>query len=256
MIDKTILRLMNQELDGANSAADSAALRNALVAGREARERFEELRAAADLVRRAEGPAPAPDFKDGILAAIRRRSEPVGDKRPQMPAVLSPLRLKYALFFGLGLGLGLFLLVVFRNRAVDAGFDARQLVGTVVEARLLRPAGDLRFDQGVVSQDLHLRFGDGCLLAEVQGQAAQDVDMVWAYDRDRLSFDALRQSKGDQGGVTIEPGRLEVRTAGSHGYVIAFVVKRGLPLSLDYRVSSAGAVIFEKTLAVTPEGVR
>jgi hypothetical protein len=172
------------------------------------------------------------------------------------PAALGSLRLKYAFFFGLGLCLGLFILVLFKNRTIEAGFDARQLVGTVAEARALRPAGDLRFDQGFVSQDLRLRYGDGCLVAEVQGSAAGGVDFVLTFDKDRLSFDALRQTKGDQGGVTIEPGRLEVRTAGRHGYILVFSVRGGLPLALNYRVAAGGAVVFARDLTVAPEDVR
>jgi anti-sigma factor RsiW len=257
MIDRRLDRLMNQEIDGANSPAESAMLQKALETSGEARARYESLRAAQEILRGAEGPAPGPEFKDGVLAAVRRNARPAApDRFSWRPAAFGPLRLKYALFFGLGLGLGLLILVVFRNRTIDAGFDARQLVGTVAEARSLRPAGDLRFDQGLVSQDLRLRYGDGCLVAEVSGSAAGDVELVLTFDKDRLSFDALRQTRGEQGGVTIEPGRLEIRTAGSHGYVLVFNVKGGLPLALNYRVGAGGSAVFTRDLSVTAEDVR
>ena len=257
MIDRRLDRLMNQELDGVNSPADSETLQKTLETSREARDRYESLRAAQELLRGVEGPSPGPEFKDGVLAAVRRSARPAAPARfSWRPAALGPLRLKYALFFGLGLGLGLLILVVFRNRTIEAGFDARQLVGTVAEARTLRPAGGLRFDQGLVSEDLRLRFGDGCLVAEVHGSAAGDVELVLTFDKDRLSFDALRQTRGDQGGVTIEPGRLEIRTAGSHGYVLVFNAKGGLPLALNYRVGAGGSAVFARDLTVTTEEVR
>jgi hypothetical protein len=257
MIDRRLDRLMNQELDGANSPAEQATLREALESDHEARERYDGLRAAHELLRRAEGPAPGPDFKDGVLAAVRRSARPaVPQHFSWRLSALGPLRLKYALFFGLGLCLGLLILVVFKNRAIEAGYDARQLVGTIAEAQALRPAGDLRFDQGVVSQDLRLRYGDGCLVAEVQGSATRDIDFVLTFDKDRLSFDALRQTKGDRGGVSIEPGRLEVRTAGSHGYVLVFALKGGLPLALHYQVDAAGTEVYARDLTAAAEDAR
>jgi hypothetical protein len=56
--------------------------------------------------------------------------------------------------------------------------------------------------------------------------------------------------------VTIEPGRLEIRTAGSHGYVLVFNVKGGLPLALNYRVGAGGSAVFTRDLSVTAEDVR
>jgi hypothetical protein len=93
-------------------------------------------------------------------------------------------------------------------------------------------------------------------VAEVRGSAAGEVDLVLTFDKERLSFDALRQTGGDQGGVTIEPGRLEIRTAGSHGYVLVFKVKGGLPLALNYRVGAGGSAVFARDLTVTAEDVR
>ncbi len=257
MIDRKLDRLMNQELDGANTAEESETLRRALDDSREARERFDELRAACAFLRGVEGPVSGPEFKERVMAAVRPAARQAGRERsPLRSSAPGLLQFKYALFFGLGLGLGLLILVVFKNRTIGAGIDARQLVGTVAEARLLRPAGDLRFDQGVVSQDLRLRYGDGLLVADVQGRAAHDVDIVLTYDKDRLTFDALRQTMGDQGGVTIEPGRLEVRTAGRHGFVLAFAVKGGLPLTLNYQVGSGGAVVFAKDVSLAAGDVQ
>ena len=52
MIDRRLDRLMNQEIDGANSPAESAMLQKALETSGEARARYESLRAAQEILRR------------------------------------------------------------------------------------------------------------------------------------------------------------------------------------------------------------
>jgi hypothetical protein len=255
MIDRRLDRLMNQELDGANGPAERETLRAALETSREARDRYESLRAAHELLRGAEGPAPGPDFAKGVLTAVRRNARPAAPERLSWrPAAFGPLRLKYALFFGLGLSLGLLILVVFKTRPVDAGLDARQLAGTVAEARSLRPAGVLHVEEGGISRDLILFYGDGCLVAKLQGNATAGV--VLTFDRDRLSFDALRRTQGDQGSVIIAPGRLQVQTSGPHAYVLVFAARGGLPLTLHYRDAGAGRETLDRDLTVTEESLR
>jgi hypothetical protein len=265
MIDKKHLRLMNQELDGANSADESRSLKEYLAGSEEARTRYRELGAVMDLFRSDQGPAPTPDFKAKILDDIGKKAGPLGEKRDRevsaggfwmRAAALGPMRLKYGLFFALGLCVGLLLLFVFKNRSIDSGLDARQLVGTVMDAKNMRPVENLRLDREGVSQELSLSYGDGRLAAEVRGNAAKDVEIVFTFDRDDLSFYTFRQSAGDNGGINIEPGRFTVRTAGPHGFGVMFNVKAGLPVSLKVQVFASSMAVFEKSLTVTKDGNR
>jgi hypothetical protein len=257
MSDRRLDRLMNQELDGANGPAEREALRQALDADADARRRYEEMRAAHELLRGLEAPALGPEFKRGVLSAIRTTARPPSPARsPRLSFLPGALRLKYALFFGLGLGLGLLILLVFKGRTSMTGLESRQLMGTVAESRILRPAGEVKFEQGPVRQEIRLSYGDGCLVAEVRGAAGLGLDAVLTFDRERLSFDALRRTAGDEAGVTIAPGRLEVRTSGPHGYVLVFSAKSGLPLDLRYRVTAGGLEVFAKDLRAAPEDVR
>ena len=265
MIDKKHLRLMNQELDGANSAAESRALKEVLAGSEEARARFRELGAVMDLLRRVSGPEPGPDFKVKILADIAASAGPRGREGEKgkpaggfwlRAAALGPVRLKYALFFALGVCLSLLLLILFNKRSIGSGFDARQLVGTMTGAKNMRSVEVVRLDRDGVSQELSLRYGDGRLAAEVQGNAAKDVEIVFTFDRDDLSFDAFRQTVGENEEVVAAPGRLTVRTAGSHGFLVLFNVKAELPVSLTIRVLASGEAVLEKSVIVPKGGNR
>lgn len=266
MIEDKLLRLMNQELDGANTAADSRALSESLVGNAEARTLFNELRTAMALVRGIPGLEPGPDFKRKVLDDIRRNAGPAAAKReadmadrgfrPKRLAFAS-LKLKYVLFFALGLCLGMLLLFVFKYRSGDGGLDARQLVGTVADTKALRPVDNLKLDrEGVASQELAFRSGGGRLEVDVRGTAAKSVEIVFTFDPAVLSLDAFRQSAGEPAGVDLGPGRLAVRTAGAHGFLAAFKAGAGLPASLQYQVFDSGAVVFDKTLTVPINGNR
>jgi hypothetical protein len=262
MIDKKLLRLMNQELDGANTADESRVLKAFLEDNEDARSRFRELGAVMDMIRGGAGPEPKPDFPKSVLAEIGRRA--VAPEKPGRASVsirgfwsretaFGGLRLKYGLFFGLGLGLGLLLLVLFNNRAAGPGLDTRQLAGTVLNTAELHPVEETALLGDGLRQKLSLWSGDGRLAARFQGSAAKGIEIAIAFDRTELSFDSFQQTEGDRGGFDIEPGRLVVRTSGTHAFLILFKAKTGLPTSLKILVSSSGIPIAEKYL-VAPKG--
>ena len=254
MRERKLIRLMNQELDGANSPGDSRALKACLEAQEGARRRYAELRSAMELLRSEEGPAPGPDFKDRVLAGIRRKPEPPAAKAGwTWGAALRPLRLKYALFFFLGLSLGLLLLFLFKNRAGEADYKVRQLVGTVLESKNARTVDSIRLDREGLSEELVIRAGDGLLAADIRGTTAKDLEVVLTFDPKALSLEALQRTAGDNGGLTIGPGRIAIRAVGPHGFSAIFTVQTALPVSLGRQVLWGGVLLQEKTVVVASE---
>jgi hypothetical protein len=135
MADPTIDNLMQREVDGANSAADSARLQEILSRDPAARARYEELAALAAALSRVAPVPPPPGLKEDILAALPAYRYPAAARGWLWTAV--PLR--PAVQFGLALALGLALgiaasLLLAGGPASEPGLDA-------VAGTLLDPAG-------------------------------------------------------------------------------------------------------------------
>ncbi len=132
MADHTIDDLMQREIDGATSAADSARLQDILSRDPQARARYEELAALAAALARVTPVPPPPDLKDDIMAAL-----PAG-RYPTAPARWLPwgLHLRPVVQFGLALALGLALgvaasLLLAGGPAGEPGLDA--VAGTLLD---------------------------------------------------------------------------------------------------------------------------
>ncbi len=135
MIDHTIDDLMQREIDGANSAADSSRLQEMLSRDPAARTRYEELAALAAALARVAPVAPPAGLKDDILAALPAGRYPAA--APGWPWTAVPFR--PAVQFGLALALGVALgvaasLLLAGGPAGEPGLDA-------VAGTLLDPAG-------------------------------------------------------------------------------------------------------------------
>ncbi|HOB54454.1 MAG TPA: hypothetical protein PK176_16545 [Acidobacteriota bacterium] len=140
MADHTIDDLMQREIDGANSAADTARLQEILSRDEAARARYEELAALAAALARVAPVPPPPGLKEDILAALPAGRYPTAARGWLWTAV--PLR--PAVQLGLALALGLALgfvasLLVTGGPSAEVGLDT--VAGTLIEpsARGFRP---------------------------------------------------------------------------------------------------------------------
>lgn len=143
MADHTIDGLMQREIDGANSAADTARLQDILARDAAARARYEELAALAAALSRVAPVPPPPGLKEDILAALPAGRYPAAARG--WPWTFIPLR--PAVQLGLALALGLALgfvasLLVTGGPSAEVGLDA--VAGTLLDpsARGFRPVAE------------------------------------------------------------------------------------------------------------------
>jgi len=253
MLNPDVIRLINQELDGANSAEESRRLGDFLEQNEEARTYARDLKAAVDLFRNAPSPEPGAAFKTKIMAFLQRREAPEAKnalKKSFFSPLFEPLKLKYALFFCLGLALGLLLLLASKFRLInDSGWDTRELAGTVLGDANYEPLDSASWEAAGISQKLEILRGDKILAVGLRGSSDREVVVTLNFAPDQMRFDAVRRLTGDQGGVDIVPGKIILRTYGSHGFLLFFSAPDNPAPSLDVRAVSEGATLFTRTFA-------
>ncbi len=127
-------RLMNGEIDGANSAAESRELADLLRADPAARRRFEELKETVSVFRRVGLLEPPDGLRESIAAAVA--AEPVRPLRPRraLREALGPAwRPRRTLAFAAGLVLGLGLAgLAWQLEDGAGGIDRHDLLGSVL----------------------------------------------------------------------------------------------------------------------------
>ena len=253
MLDPEVVRLINQEMDGANSVEESRELEKILLGNEEARAYADDLAAAMDHLRNAPVPDPGPYFKTKILAFLQRSDAPepkFGKKRGFLAPLFEPLKLRYALFFCLGLGLGLLLLLSSKFRLInDSGWNTRQLAGTIMDTGSLSPLETAGWESSGIEQKLDLLRGERMLAVGLRGTADREVVVTIGFSPEEMQFDAVRRLTGETGGVDLLPGTIVLRTSGAHGFLVVFRTQGNPPTSLDVRAVAAGETLFSRSFA-------
>ncbi|MBN1938869.1 MAG: hypothetical protein JW843_04740 [Candidatus Aminicenantes bacterium] len=253
MLEAEIIRLINQESDGTNSAEESRTLARILAGNNEAKTYTAELSETIELLRTAPVPDPGPFFKMKILAFLQRPGIPENDfvKKRGIPAPLfEPIKLKYALFFCLGLGLGLGLLLVSKFGVVkDSGWDLRQLAGTVMDAESLSPMETAGWESTGIEQTVDVLRGERMLAVGLRGLTEREVLVTLSFSPEEMRFDTIRRLSGETGGVEIMPGKIVVRVSGSHGFLVVFRTPGHPPTALDVQANADGEMLFSRSFA-------
>lgn len=199
MTDSRYLNLMQGEIDGENSPAESAALREYLSAHPEARVLHTDLLQLAGALDRIPAIDPPAGFKDGVLHSIRARRAEAG--RKPLASGIFQLRsnaLKYVYAVAAGLVLGA-LLTPFIYKAMRSGSsaDISLLPGAMVSMDAFKDAAVVeRLIQGEqVSGRVQLTRSAALLLVDLEIHSARKVDIALGYDRRHLQFKDLENAQ-------------------------------------------------------------
>jgi len=150
MLDRDVLRLMNQELDGANGPEESRRLREILEKSNEAREYFDQLNAANALVCRDPAIDSGPDFQERVMRDLRRNTaEDHAEKETN-----SMTKKQKGFFIAAAVVTAAVAVILFINPGWltnKAGKD--EMAGTIAKADRYRPGG-------VTAKDVVLKKAD------------------------------------------------------------------------------------------------
>lgn len=260
MIDSDLEELIQREIDGAATPADTARL-HALAATRaDVKARLEGQRRAAEALRRAERLDPPARMAADVMAAVRKTRLPAAPMRapggkPSWfrmagPSAAPRLAVAMAFTFVVGVGLGI---VAVRQPAFSRS-DTDALSGTSLSGDRIKEkraaaahAGWNRsFTRGGVRADVETRTAAGVLVVEIRFESTDAVDIVLEGTGARaFSVD------GAPGGDVVLGAR-QVRfthPAGRRRYTLTFDAKDSPP-ALKLRLGEGEGSVF----ALGPEG--
>jgi hypothetical protein len=235
--------LMQREIDGVNSAAETNRLRELLAGSPDLDARFGVLRRASEALGRVERLDPPPGFADDVMSTVRRRlPEPRPGWREALRALLAPVPLAAcaaALVLGVVLG-GL----LPQDAGLFPGRERDALSGTVLPHGRLGSSANLD-RQAVAGEGVRgeavTRIEEGRLVVDLELDTTRPVDVSLELEGTGLSPRAFSRDGPPAGDVRISAGEVRfVLPTGRGRTSVAFDRVRPGGKSLRLRVGDEG----------------
>jgi hypothetical protein len=253
VIAKRYIRLMNAEIDGANSPEESRELREYLDANEEAREHFEELKAVGVAMAEAGQVSPPEGLRAAIMRIVRQRerARARGGFVEWVRQGLSPaprMRLAYSFAGGVAVGLVLFaiLSMTLPQLAMVPG-DGRELMGTMGGERCFVAADAVDFEVPGAAGSASVRYCAETVTLQLSLESESEVVVILSYDEE-VDFDGLRAYQAGDHAIAVTGNRAELTHAGMRDYDLYFTDCTESHLPLRMRVESGGRSLFESNV--------
>lgn len=253
--DRTI-ELMNREIDGVNTSAQSDELNRLLAGDADARAEFDALKALHRRLEAIPVADPPPHLIHRILSAV-----PFGRYPGRAPAheglgawlsgIFSRPRLRLAATFATGLVAGIVLWAAVDSGHVDSSIDTSNLYGTMRSIHSsdgFQVVGHVGIETAQVRGEVRLHESDRKLLAEISLDTTDPIEWTVRYNRDDVAFEGFRQVEGDAGSVSAAGDVMTVSQAGSGRFILFFTEQNDIPAPMSIDIFSAGNLLYHKDL--------
>ena len=236
MKNKELQRLMNDQLDGLATPAESERLRRELASQEGARMEYRNLGAVFDALNRAEIVDPPPDLKQDVMRAIHHRAETVLVRKGWLEPIRAAFRkrpaFRYAYSFAAGAALGVLTFALLTGSPLTRpGIESGPFTGTMLPppgvGQLRRiDSREFAFRDGRVLAEM-LSGGDR-FVARITARAPEGTEVAVSFDPGTWSVVGLRQHPATANDVMLGFGRLSVRMQrnGESQYLL-YLARRG-----------------------------
>lgn len=257
MIDQKIIALINEELDGQTSAAQSAQLRRHLETSPEARAYADDLKRLTGALGRVEQVEPPPSLKTGIANTIRVLAQPVPPQRGFLSFVAarlsSPALPRYGFAVASGACLGVFLFVILSG-GIDAGAKEDYVSGSmgtvIVPARTVTDYG--LFEGASMKASVQVVTTGVQIFVEAEVQGAEICDIGLIFPAESYSVVGIRRQGGTLEAVRAQGGSVSTTVAGS-GRVSLELERTGEEApELTLELHQGGRILWNTALRASP----
>jgi hypothetical protein len=253
MIDNRYIELMNKEIDGKNSSAESAALREYLESNTEARTYYAELCSVVEVFGEAGEVQPPTNLEQRILSSINERralEEVRREKTSRLNNIFNP-RKKLGLAFAAGLAVGLvILLVIYRALPESSSLRMKDLYGTLAEregARSVLSAEPVDFNLPEVSGTASVKYLNRAFIATLELTSAREIEVAISSSED-AALENFNSRQCAPSVIQSVGGNITLRTTGRCGFTVTFRDSRNAHPPVNIRIFADGSSIFDKTI--------
>lgn len=249
-IDQKYQDLINADIDGEITAAESGELRVFLEESAEGRELHRELAAMFSTLENVEPEDPPPHLRHVIMSSVKPASV-----TPETPGFLQSLfaipSLKYAATFAAGVFLALSLVNSGQvsNQAFD---DVTGLVGTIAEPINADLESSVAIDETEVAGTVSLRSSGSMLILDFDLTAMEPVEIEADYTDNTIWFNGFAQLESSGTTVSAETGRIRLGMEGKRRYAVYLHNEGSRETTVSLRFMADGEVVREASLDYAP----
>ncbi len=250
MLEKKVLDLLNQELDGTNSDKERVAVQKILQKRPEARKYFEDLQEMSLMFQRSKNVPVPSHLKNRILSALPFPKQVVpirtAPARSFLRELSANLRYRYAFTFAGGAVAGILLFALFTAQPTDS----TNMIGTMASgqpAALAVANADIKLNE--ITGSVNARRYDSKVVADLNLQASQEVDVILNFDQQQIRFDSFHPVANAQGTLVVLEGQVRLTVSGLQQYQITFAGDQVSRPPIAVRLFARGVLLSEYELS-------
>ncbi|MEX1140151.1 MAG: hypothetical protein WEB33_07240 [Bacteroidota bacterium] len=240
MLDKRMFELLNQEVDGTNSAKERQEVKALLSKNAEARRTFEALKELAAFLKATPQVEPPSTLKRRILASLPH-AKPSSQKLFPLFSLARMLtegtNLRYAYTFAGGAVAGILLFAFLTGSPSDTSSLVGAIGSSTPSKAILSAEIDLPEIQGTFSAVEERNE----VIATTSINASEEIDLIVRFDPAALQFERFQISDPSSGSVTLHPGHLELKGSGTMVFTLVFFRKSADAVALNAEILIDGA---------------
>jgi len=266
MIDEKYLELINKEIDGVNSPAESARLKAYLAQDAAAQRLYRSLEATANLLQRVKDDVKPPaTLKPHVLRLIESRRGAIKARmnvKHEVSSLLHSLvrrplhgfdfRFAYVFASGLVAG-GLVLYLLIGQGARQDTLRDQDLFGAMVShssAGRLATSDSAAFSFDGGHAVTILRGDATSLVVEVRLSSRESIDAALAYDESEFGFSTIRRTSGSpEGPIAVGENVVHLASHGESHYLITFARKTLQATPMTLKIFSSGTLLHAQDIS-------
>ncbi len=226
MLEKSVLELINRDLDGAATAEEKARLRRICQENEEARKYAEDLRALSRGLAAVGRGVPPPTLRPAVMRSITG-ADVAARPRAHVSLLENLLRmpgnLKPAMVFAGGVAAGLLLFALGLRVMAPASFDEKDLVGSLaVHGSDFLAGKPVDFKNGDLRATVQTGVGTGHTIVRIRVDIPPGTLMVFAYAGNGSQIETIDVARANLAEISLEEGRVVVKGLSSGELGILF----------------------------------
>ncbi len=263
MVEEKFVELIHQEIDAENAPDETAKLKAYLAQNTEARKLYDELVAAANMLREVNAVEPPRNLKKSILRSIQPDRYAVRAKKPAPGGIRSLLdmlfgapsyQIKYAYVFAFGLMTGLFIYALMSNTGQQqAVIDNSNLYGTMAwldATEDFQAVDSMAVNLEVGRVSMRVKSSAKQVIAELRLNTIKETKIQLEFEENDLGFSGVSQANSRAGAAFSSNGHtLKFINLGENQYLIVFANKTPGASLLRFKLFASDTLQYETTLA-------
>lgn len=246
-----IVELMHREIDGLNSADDSARLSEYLKSHPEYAHTYDELRDLSSMLNAVEDLSPRAHVSARIMKKVSELSGTRQGSRRLFDVVRS-MNLRPALIFAGGLALGCLLIVSLSRYATDSSADARHLLGAFVGRNSLdemETVGTTSLDGNGLTGTVTTKRSSNMILLNVDVHAARETTLRMTFNVNDVRFKGFVDVEHGASTAAVGTGELRYTFSGELGYAIIFDITNPETSAIEVEMMNDNHVVLARSIA-------